>query len=107
VRCPGRRRRAGVERGGAVVSAARGFGRLLAAGHDGERAAGRQGLVAVDPKLIPLRARLFVPGYGKAVAADVGTAVKGRIIDLWFPTKAEAHDWGRRSIVITVYRSTA
>jgi 3D (Asp-Asp-Asp) domain-containing protein len=35
------------------------------------------GVVAVDPKLIPLRTRLFVPGYGKAVAADVGTAVKG------------------------------
>ena len=43
------------------------------------------GVVAVDPTVIPLGTRLFVPGYGPAVAADVGTAVKGNIIDLWMP----------------------
>jgi len=64
----------------------------------------RKGVVAVDPKLIPLRSRLYVPGYGKAIAADVGTAVKGRIIDVWFPTLAEARAWGRRTVVIKVYR---
>jgi len=64
----------------------------------------RKGVVAVDPNVIPLRTRLHVPGYGKAVAADVGTAVKGRIIDLWFPTRAKARKWGRRTVVITVYR---
>ena len=63
-----------------------------------------KGVVAVDPKLIPLRTRLFVPGYGQAIAADVGSAIKGRLIDVWFPTDAEARAWGRRSVVITVYR---
>ena len=63
-----------------------------------------KGIVAVDPKVIPLRSRLFVPGYGKGIAADVGSAIKGRIIDLWFPTVDEARAWGRRSVVITVYR---
>jgi 3D (Asp-Asp-Asp) domain-containing protein len=63
-----------------------------------------KGVVAVDPKLIPLRKRLFVPGYGRATAADVGSAIKGRIIDLWFPTVDEARAWGRKSVVITVYR---
>jgi 3D (Asp-Asp-Asp) domain-containing protein len=63
-----------------------------------------KGVVAVDPKLIPLRTRLFVPGYGKGVAADVGTAIRGRLIDLWFPTTAEAQQWGRKTVVITVYR---
>jgi 3D (Asp-Asp-Asp) domain-containing protein len=63
-----------------------------------------KGIVAVDPKVIPLRTRLFVPGYGRAIAADVGTAIKGRIIDLWFPTLDEARAWGRKSVVITVYR---
>jgi 3D (Asp-Asp-Asp) domain-containing protein len=53
---------------------------------------------------LPLRTRLFVPGYGKAVAADVGTAIRGRIFDLWFPTTAEARDWGRKTVVITVHR---
>ncbi len=64
----------------------------------------RKGVVAVDPALIPLGTRLFVPGYGNAVAADVGVAIKGRIIDLWMPSKTEARNWGRKTVVITVYR---
>jgi 3D (Asp-Asp-Asp) domain-containing protein len=64
----------------------------------------RRGVVAVDPRLIPLGTRLHVPGYGPGLAADVGTAIKGRIIDLWFPTTAAARDWGRRTVTITVYR---
>jgi 3D (Asp-Asp-Asp) domain-containing protein len=64
----------------------------------------RKGVVAVDPKLIPLGTKLFVPGYGQAIAADVGTGIKGRIIDLWFPSTALARKWGRRTVVITVYR---
>ena len=64
----------------------------------------RKGVVAVDPQLIPLGTRLYVPGYGKAVAADVGVAIKGRIIDLWMPSRAEARNWGRKTVVITVFR---
>lgn len=63
-----------------------------------------KGIVAVDPKLIPLGTQLFVPGYGRAVAADVGTAIKGRIIDLWMPSTAAARKWGRRTVMITVFR---
>ena len=61
------------------------------------------GVVAVDPTVIPLGTRMFVPGYGKAVAADVGTAVKGNIIDLWMPSRAKALAWGRRTVTITIY----
>jgi len=64
----------------------------------------RRGVVAVDPKLIPLGTKLHVPGYGHAIAADVGHAIKGRIIDLWMPTNAAARKWGRRTVVITVFR---
>ena len=64
----------------------------------------RKGVVAVDPTLIPLGTKLRVPGYGPGLAADVGTAIKGRIIDLWFPTTAQARKWGRRTVTITVYR---
>ena len=60
------------------------------------------GVVAVDPSVIPLGTRMFVPGYGTAVAADVGTAVKGAIIDLWFPTLAQAQAWGRQTVTITL-----
>ena len=63
-----------------------------------------KGVVAVDPDLIPLGTKLDVPGYGPSLAADVGYAVKGRIIDLWFPTTAKAQKWGRRTVTITVYR---
>jgi 3D (Asp-Asp-Asp) domain-containing protein len=63
-----------------------------------------KGIVAVDPKLIPLGTRLFVPGYGKAVAADVGYAIKGRIIDLWMPSDTQARAWGRKTVVITIHR---
>ena len=64
----------------------------------------RKGVVAVDPKFIPLGTKLHVPGYGPGLAADVGFAIKGRIIDLWFPTRAKARRWGRRTVTITVYR---
>jgi 3D (Asp-Asp-Asp) domain-containing protein len=63
-----------------------------------------KGVVAVDPKLIPLGTKLHVPGYGPGLAADVGYAIKGRVIDLWFPSTAKARSWGRRSVTITVYR---
>jgi 3D (Asp-Asp-Asp) domain-containing protein/septal ring factor EnvC (AmiA/AmiB activator) len=61
------------------------------------------GVIAVDPRVIPLGTRVFVPGYGPAVAADTGTAIIGNIIDLWFPTTAQARAWGRRTVTITIY----
>jgi peptidoglycan DL-endopeptidase CwlO len=61
------------------------------------------GVIAVDPTVIPLGTRVFVPGYGPAVAADVGSAIKGAIIDLWMPSTAQALAWGRRTVTITIY----
>jgi 3D (Asp-Asp-Asp) domain-containing protein len=61
------------------------------------------GVVAVDPAVIPLGTRMFVPGYGPAIAADVGYAVKGAMIDLWFATTEAARAWGRRTVTITLY----
>jgi 3D (Asp-Asp-Asp) domain-containing protein len=61
------------------------------------------GVVAVDPSVIPLGTRMSVPGYGEGVAADVGSAVAGAMIDLWFPTDAEARGWGRRAVTITLH----
>ena len=61
------------------------------------------GVIAVDPNVIPLGTRVFVPGYGPAVAADVGSAIKGNIIDLWMPSTAQALAWGRRTVTITIY----
>jgi peptidoglycan DL-endopeptidase CwlO len=61
------------------------------------------GVIAVDTSVIPLGTRVLVPGYGPAVAADVGSAIKGNIIDLWMPSTAAARAWGRRTVTITVY----
>jgi 3D (Asp-Asp-Asp) domain-containing protein len=61
------------------------------------------GVVAVDPTVIPLGTRMFVPGYGPAIAADVGYAVKGAMIDLWFATTDAARAWGSRTVTITLY----
>jgi 3D (Asp-Asp-Asp) domain-containing protein len=60
------------------------------------------GVVAVDPSVIPLGTRMYVPGYGNGVAADVGGAIKGDIIDLWM-TPSECAAWGRRTVTITIY----
>ena len=60
------------------------------------------GVVAVDPSVIPLGTRLYVPGYGKSVAADVGGGIKGDTIDLWM-TPSQCAAWGRRTVTITIY----
>ncbi|MDQ0416312.1 3D (Asp-Asp-Asp) domain-containing protein/uncharacterized protein YabE (DUF348 family) [Croceifilum oryzae] len=57
----------------------------------------RVGLVAVDPRVIPLGTRLFIEDYGMAVAADTGGAVKGNIIDVYFNSEAECQKWGRKN----------
>jgi 3D (Asp-Asp-Asp) domain-containing protein len=61
------------------------------------------GIVAVDPTVIPLGTRLYIPGYGKGIAADVGGGIKGKIIDLWYSTYAQCAKWGMRTVRITIY----
>lgn len=58
------------------------------------------GVVAVDPSVIPLGTRFSIPGYGEGVAADIGGAVRGATIDLWFPSVGQAQAWGRRTVTI-------
>jgi 3D (Asp-Asp-Asp) domain-containing protein len=59
------------------------------------------GVVAVDPSVIPLGTRMYVPGYGNGVAADVGSGIKGASIDLWM-TPSQCAAWGRRTVTITL-----
>jgi uncharacterized protein YabE (DUF348 family) len=59
-------------------------------------------VIAVDPRIIPLGTKVFVEGYGYAVAADTGGAIKGHKIDVFFPTKAEAFRWGVRKVKIKI-----
>jgi 3D (Asp-Asp-Asp) domain-containing protein len=74
-------------------------------GCSGVTASGRHaghGIVAVDPSVIPLGTRLYIPGYGFAVAGDTGGAIRGSRIDLGFNSERDAMLFGRRPV--TVYR---
>lgn len=61
-------------------------------------------VIAVDPRVIPLGTKVYVEGYGYAVAADTGSAVKGYKIDVFFPSKSDAYRWGRRTIKIKILK---
>lgn len=60
------------------------------------------GIIAVDPRVIPYKTRLYVPGYGFGIAGDTGSAIVGHRIDLFYDTEQEAMRWGRRNLVVYV-----
>jgi 3D (Asp-Asp-Asp) domain-containing protein len=60
------------------------------------------GVVAVDPRVIPLRSRLYIEGYGYAIAGDTGGAIKGLRIDLGMDTLRAARQFGRRGVRVYI-----
>jgi len=62
----------------------------------------RRGLAAVDPRVIPLGTRLFIKGYGFAIADDIGGAIKGNKIDLAFENRAEALQFGVQKVTVYI-----
>ena len=60
------------------------------------------GVVAVDPKVIRLGTQLYIEGYGRAEAADIGGAIKGNKIDLCYETYQEALRFGRKKIKVYI-----
>ena len=59
-------------------------------------------VIAVDPNVIELGTKVYVEGYGYAIAGDTGGAIKGNKIDVFIPTKSEAYKWGRKNVKITI-----
>ena len=62
----------------------------------------RRGIIAVDPHVIPLGTRVYIPGYGEAIADDTGGDIKGSRIDIAFDTPEEAMQFGRQTIEIYI-----
>ncbi|MBI4733746.1 MAG: 3D domain-containing protein [Rubrobacteridae bacterium] len=62
----------------------------------------QKGVVAVDPRVIPLGTRLYIEGYGEAIAADTGGAIKGNRIDLCYNTPGECFKFGRQTVKVHV-----
>src|SRR5699024_2520235 len=61
-------------------------------------------VVAVDPSVIPLGSRVWVSGYGEAIAGDTGGAIKGNRIDLHFPSKDAAYAFGNGTVTVKVLK---
>lgn len=62
----------------------------------------QHGVVAVDPDVIPLGSRVYIPGYGVALAADTGGAIVGNRIDLCMESYGDAMSFGRRSVKVYI-----
>lgn len=60
--------------------------------------------ISVDPKVIPLGTKVHVEGYGEAIAADTGGAIKGKKIDVFYSSKTKALNWGRKTVKVKVYQ---
>lgn len=63
----------------------------------------RHGTAAVDRKRFAFGTIFEVPGYGYARAEDVGGAIQGDHIDLWFPSHQAAKNWGERRLRVRVW----
>ncbi|WP_242488006.1 cell wall-binding protein EntB [Bacillus sp. TH13] len=77
-------------------------GRVLTAmGHD-LTANPNMRIIAVDPKIIPLGSKVWVEGYGEAIAGDTGSAIKGNRIDVLMGSKSKAMNWGRKTVKVKI-----
>ncbi len=80
-----------------------GFG-ITATGTVAKRNSNSYSSVAVDPRVIPLGTKLYIEGYGYAVAEDTGGAIKGNRIDLYVNSNSEANNWGVRWVNVYVVK---
>ncbi|MFS0784134.1 ubiquitin-like domain-containing protein [Bacillus sp. 1P06AnD] len=87
----------------AYTAGCNGCSGLTATGYD-LRSNPNAKVIAVDPSVIPLGTKVFVEGYGYAIAADTGGAIRGNKIDVFFSSKSKAYQWGKRSVKIRVIR---
>ncbi len=64
-----------------------------------------QKVIAVDPDVIPLGSKVRVPGYGEAIAGDIGGAIQGNRIDVYMEENKDALEFGRKQMVVEILES--
>ena len=65
----------------------------------------RYGVIAVDPKVIPYRTKVYIKELDRVfVAEDCGGVIKGKIIDIYMPSEAQCNRWGSRNITIQILK---
>ncbi|HBV86602.1 MAG TPA: hypothetical protein DEF42_08095 [Desulfosporosinus sp.] len=96
-----------ISRGGNTISFKRAYimrasAYCIPGGTTATGASVRTGIIAVDPRVIPLGRKVYVEGYGPARALDTGGAIKGNRIDLYMNSREEALSWGVRNVTVYV-----
>ncbi|MEJ9151510.1 LysM peptidoglycan-binding domain-containing protein [Bacillus smithii] len=61
-------------------------------------------VIAVDPSVIPLGTKVYVEGYGEAIAGDTGGSINGNRIDVFVPNEQQARNWGVRTVTVKVLK---
>ncbi len=83
-------------RGQPVYSSGRSKGKPKLVGITSSGTRARKGTIAADIRFFPYGTRMFIPGHGYGVVEDIGGAIKGKRLDLYFPSHQAALNWGKR-----------
>ncbi|EPY2273363.1 3D domain-containing protein [Clostridium sporogenes] len=75
---------------------------ITASGNPTNRNPNGYSTIAVDPRVIPMYSKVYVEGYGYAIALDTGGAIQGNRIDLFMNSEAECNSWGRRTVKVYI-----
>jgi uncharacterized protein YabE (DUF348 family)/3D (Asp-Asp-Asp) domain-containing protein len=78
------------------------WGLQTATGVDAVRDPNSWSTIAVDPSVIPLGTKVYVEGYGYAIAQDTGSAIIGKHIDCFFYSVADMNAWGTRTVNVYI-----
>ena len=86
----------------AYSSSDKGVTGITASGMKATRDPNGTSTVAVDPRVIPLGTKLYIEGYGYAIACDTGSAIKGNKLDVYFNSVNECYSWGVRNVDVYI-----
>lgn len=81
------------------------YGGMTATGTRARRNIDGYSTIAVDPRIIPLGTKVYVEGYGLAIAEDVGGAIKGNIIDVYMDTYSQTMNWGAQYVKVYILKN--